>query len=119
MLNSKYDAWQMDNILQVPCIMKGVTCSATERKAIMEYGSDFMTEFAPVQSEKQNGAFITSCICHGCPWSDSQQMTIANMTAYQAFSHWYSDPAHAQSILIDTRGPNGDGAITNKQCSQW
>ena len=38
------------------------------------YGKDFLADFAPVSQgagQDKNGAFITSCICHGCPWNDS------------------------------------------------
>lgn len=27
-----------------------------------------MNQFNPVRSESNNGAMITSCICHGCNW---------------------------------------------------
>ena len=35
---------------------------------VVQYGKDFMAQFAPVQAEPKNGAMITSCICHGCNW---------------------------------------------------
>ena len=37
--------------------------------AVMSYGSDFLEALQPViDSAPKNGAFITSCVCHGCPW---------------------------------------------------
>ena len=48
MLNSKYDQWQMDNILQVECIREKKSCSVAEKKAILAYGESFLSDFEPV-----------------------------------------------------------------------
>merc|ERR1719267_70213 len=60
--NSKYDAWQLGNEFQSKWTTKA------EQDGVIHYGTDFMRQFEPVTKATKNGAFITSCICHGCPW---------------------------------------------------
>merc|ERR1719277_2969390 len=57
MFNSKYDFWQLLNILQTHWETK------EEQDAVLRYGEDFLEQFRPVQAEPRNGAMITSCIC--------------------------------------------------------
>jgi hypothetical protein len=46
-------------------------CNDAEQAAVVQYGSDFLEALKPViESAPKNGAFITSCVCHGCPWSE-------------------------------------------------
>jgi hypothetical protein len=40
-----------------------------EHAAVLQYGEDFLAQFEPVTTKGVNGAMITSCICHGCPWA--------------------------------------------------
>lgn len=131
MLNSRFDAWQMENILQSPCEphKQGHTCTATEAKAVVQYGADFLTEFAPVPASHggQNGAFITSCICHGCPWGPD--LVLDGLNTYAAFAKWYAmstqatgelmndDDSKNAHVYIDHRGPNADGTLKNSKCS--
>lgn len=111
MFNSKYDAWQLGNEFQ----SKWTT--PAEQQGVLQYGKDFMTQFAPVQQEPKNGAMITSCICHGCPWST---LVLNNMTSYQHYGRWYNGlTTGAGSIHIDTRTPNGGGAITDPKCAKF
>ena len=56
--NSKYDAWQLGNELETKWTTK------PEQDAVVQYGKDFLAQFNPIKSEPQNGAMITSCICH-------------------------------------------------------
>lgn len=90
----------------------------------MQYGADFLTQFAPVRTSNQgrNGAFITSCICHGCPFSlDSMRLSNAhahNRSAYQAFSVWYNTTfvlggwsGGNPHVFVDTRMPDGGGEL--------
>jgi hypothetical protein len=108
MFNSKFDSWQLANILQTPWTTKA------EQAAVIAYGADFMQQFQPVAAEQRNGAFITSCICHGCPWST---LALNGLTSLQHYAHWHAGTiVHPQSIAVDQRGPNGDGAITDKLC---
>ena len=57
--------------VQVPCLVGEAShkaCSTKEQAAILQYGIDFLAALLPViASAPKNGAFITSCVCHGCP----------------------------------------------------
>ena len=110
--NGKYDAWQLGNEFQ-----SGWTTKA-EQLGVLQYGKDFMAQFAAVQSQSKNGAFITSCICHGCYFP---ALKLHNKTAYQHYADWYyGKTTGAGSIHIDTRTPNGDNTITDMgRCSKW
>lgn len=111
MFNSKYDSWQLGNELQTKWDTK------EEQDAVIQYGEDFMEQFKPVQSESQNGAMITSCICHGCPWA---QLELEGKTSYQHYADWYyGKTSGSAAIHIDTRHPNGDGSMTYSQCSAF
>ena len=48
------------------------TWDAAQAFAVIEYGMDFLDQFRSVlERDNENGAFITSCICHGgCNWLD-------------------------------------------------
>jgi len=108
MFNSKFDYWQLANILQFHW-REGRPWTEKEKAAVIRYGSDFLEQFAPVQSESKNGAMITSCICHGCPWPE---LKVEGTRAYQLYSDWYyGKTSGAAAIHIDSRGPNGDGAL--------
>ena len=83
MFNSRFDLWQLQNIEQVPCMQDKVhDCNDSERAAITQYGTDFLSQFAIMPTLKGNGAFITSCICHGCPWSDVTLSNHVSLTLY-------------------------------------
>jgi hypothetical protein len=112
MFNSKYDAWQLANELQTQWKTKD------EQNAVLQYGKDFMTQFAPVETEDKNGAMITSCICHGCPWP---ALVLDGKTSYQHYADWYYGKTSGKAAIhIDSRGPNGDGALSKqKQCSAF
>lgn len=108
MFNSKYDAWQLGNIL--------MTNWQTEdtRAAVIRYGEDFVEQVMPVQSETQNGAVITSCVCHGCPWS---QLLFEGKTGFQHYADWYNGRTNGSTAFhLDTRGPNGGGSLDFKEC---
>ena len=57
-----------NNLLASPTCPKpfanGFDCDAGQKQVIVQYGVDFLAALAPVLSQPQNGAFITSCICH-------------------------------------------------------
>jgi hypothetical protein len=93
--NSKFDAWQMGEILQIGCLCKQnasapstschwakANCDSAKAAAIVQYGADFLHDLQPVVQESHNGAFITSCICHGCAWAD---LSVAKKTAYSYY----------------------------------
>lgn len=86
----------------------GENCNASQRDAILSYGDAFLSALAPVLHEPQNGAFITSCICHACDWA---QLSLGG-SALGHFSDWYHGrTSGAGAIAVDTRGPNGDGDL--------
>ena len=109
--NSKYDAWQLANELQTDWT------TDAERAAVLQYGTDFLDAFAPVRSNAKNGAMITSCICHGCPWPE---LTLENRTSYQHYAAWAEgSDVGAAAIHIDSRQPNGGGKITSSSCKPF
>eukprot|EP00927_Polykrikos_kofoidii_P041022 TRINITY_DN3495_c0_g1_i1.p1 TRINITY_DN3495_c0_g1~~TRINITY_DN3495_c0_g1_i1.p1 ORF type:complete len:442 (-),score=35.85 TRINITY_DN3495_c0_g1_i1:169-1386(-) len=111
MFNSKYDAWQLNNELQTKW-----TTPAT-RQAVLDYGDDFMTQFEPVRAEPRNGAFITSCICHGCPWT---RLTWDGGTAYEHYADWYHGKTlWPATVHVDARLPNGNGSLSDPSCEPF
>jgi len=116
MFNSKYDAWQLGNEFQSNWVTK------EEQQGVLQYGEDFMTQLAPVyeNGETKNGGMITTCICHGCPWT---ALTLDNKTSYQHYADWfYGKTTGAASMHIDTRLPNGDGTLAGgafRQCAAF
>ena len=63
MQQSKFDYWQLTNILALPS--RPFHPNATQQQAVLQYSRDFMAQLAPVLHDpRQNGGFITSCICH-------------------------------------------------------
>ena len=85
-------------------------CDIAQQKAIAQYGHDFLADLTPVLAMPANGAFITSCICHGC---DFNNLGWAGKNARQhyMYSDWYNGRVRGKKT-VDTRGPNGDGALT-------
>ncbi len=113
--NSKFDAWQLANELQTGWK------NTNEQAAVKQYGLDFLKDFTPVTSHTKNGAFITSCICHGCPWN-AQTLNFNNLSPWQAYADWYTDKTNgAEAIHIDPRMPNGGGStnIDPKYCAAY
>lgn len=119
--NSKYDAWQMGSILQIGCLCRQnatspttscknrqANCNRAKSAAIKQYGKDFLADLHPVVQESHNGAFITSCICHGCDWAD---LSVDKKTSYSYYADWYYGKGSGANVTVDTRGPNGDGAL--------
>ena len=87
----------------------GVNCNSSQRASVLEYGVAFMSALAPVLQEPRNGAFITSCICHGCDWGS---LALRGKSAHAHFSNWYyGRTVGAGASAVDARGPNGDGAM--------
>ena len=118
--NSRFDSWQLNNELQVPCMLDNkYPCPPAEQRAIEAYGNTFLDQLnvtmagaaTAALASPQNGGFITSCVCHGCPW-ESPTLALGNRTPYSAFAAWYSGATSgAASWELDRRGPNGDGAV--------
>merc|ERR1712110_1396102 len=92
-----------------------------EQQGVLQYGKDFMKQLAPVYAQgTKNGGMITSCICHGCPWTS---LKLEGKSSYQHYADWfYGKTRGAASMHIDTRSPNGDGTLAGeplKQCSAF
>lgn len=105
----QYDAWQLGNIFQSDWQTKA------EQAGVLQYGKDFLTQLAPVYlrssgNKSSNGGMITSCICHGCPWSD---LVIDGKNTFQHYFDWSMGRTEGgiASMHIDTRLPNGGGAL--------
>lgn len=110
MFNSKYDVWQMKNILKLPCYQFNTPCSSGEQKEVMSYGIDFMKQFEPVREE--HGAAISTCICHVCRWDTLTMSAESNMTAIDHYIAWFNGKTSGTgSIHVDKRTPNGDGTL--------
>jgi len=91
--------------------------TAAEQKAVLQYGEDFLAQFEPLKANPKNGAMITSCICHGCPWTE---LALEGKTTYEHYAAWASGKdTGAAAFHIDPRTPNGDGNITYSQCSKF
>lgn len=104
MFNSKYDFWQLKSEL----LLKEWHTKA-EQDAVLKYGEDFLEQFLSVESQQQNGAMITSCICHSCSWI---RFVLGGKNSYQHYADWYYGKANGSAAIhIDTRGPNGDGTM--------
>jgi hypothetical protein len=115
MFNSKYDSWQLANELQTSW-----SGNKAAQAAVLQYGQDFLVDFKPVSASTKNGAFITSCICHGCPWSVDAEtngtLAFNGVSPWKAYANWYNDvETGAKAIHIDPRLPNGGGDIHNIQ----
>jgi len=76
-IQSRFDQFQLGpGIAGVPCLVGQAfappyrtdpahTCNTTERQYIVQYGADFMAQFAPVLNSTVHGCFLVSCIQHG------------------------------------------------------
>jgi len=119
-VNSKFDAWQVSNILSPPCYKgfqdppweRPFECDAEAQTAIEQYGKSFIKEFQPFKNKPQNGGFITSCIEHG---SALMHINVNGTTLRDAYSAWYSGQTTSEtSWTIDPSskpmrvGSNGD-----------
>jgi hypothetical protein len=110
--NSRFDAWQLANILQISS-----WSTAAEQHAVVKYGASFLQQFAPLQAVERHGGFITTCICHACHWST---LVLQGKTAFEHYAAWYQGKTTgAASMHVDTRMPNGNGTITDSQCSKF
>ena len=110
MFNSRFDEWQLLNELQTGSSRQQMAPTPALKTGILGYGKSFMTQVAPVGGAgSANGGFITTCICHGCPWAD---LVLQNKTADQHSPTWfYGIGKGVDAIHIDTRPPNGGGTF--------
>ena len=89
---------------------------------MIQYGKDFMAQLVPVTAPgRENGGMITSCICHGCPWSD---LLLEGKSTEEHYFDWFTGrtTGGAGSMHVDSRLPNGGGALTGPKfamCRQF
>lgn len=115
MLNSRFDEFQLGAILQ---LMNWTTTE--QRDAVGSFGESFLSQVAPFLAHKRNGAFITTCICHGCDWTD---LEMDGKTSYAHYAAWMENLRNGsitadEHVHIDRRPPDGGGALVAK-CSSW
>ena len=108
-LNSKYDWWQAAFNLKLPCYLgsgpRGAGCTAPEQAALGKFGRSLMhtAEAVVMTAGSRNGAFITSCVCHLCPW---RTLVLHNRSGREHYYRWLrGETAGADSIHIDQRPP--------------
>lgn len=107
--NSRFDAWQLANINQAGWK------TAPEQAAVFQYGADFLSAWsAVVPRSGLNGAFITTCICHGCNWTS---FVLDGKNAYGHYAAWVHGVTKGnESLHVDMRSPNGGGAMSDLHC---
>lgn len=89
--------------------------------AVLRYGQDFLAQFKVVRGSTKHGAFITSCVCHGCNWP---ALALDHMSSYQHFANWFygRTAGGTDSVHIDPRLPNGNNTLTGPdfvRCNRW
>ena len=116
--NSRFDAWQLANVLQID----GWGTKA-KQDAVVQYGADFLASFqtAVVEAHGHNnshGAFISTCICHACPFPT---LELGGKTSFEHYTSWYvgATAGGADSMHIDTRPPNGGGTLKDNLCAAF
>jgi hypothetical protein len=112
MFNSRFDAWQLANINQAGW------STPTEKAAVLQYGTDFMSEWYPVvPSSGRNGAIITTCICHACNWTSFE---LEGKNSYGHYADWMLGATEGNASLhIDMRPPNGGGVMAGPHCAAF
>mmetsp|Transcript_2977 Transcript_2977/g.7079 ORF Transcript_2977/g.7079 Transcript_2977/m.7079 type:complete len:419 (-) Transcript_2977:180-1436(-) len=116
MFNSKYDAWQLGNEFQSRWDTKA------EQDGVLQYGKDFMAQLDYLAGSEwlKNGAMITSCICHGCPWSD---LVLEGKSTFDHYFDWMEGRVTGKMAMhVDPRLPNGNGTLigpTFAMCSKF
>eukprot|EP01043_Picozoa_sp_COSAG02_P009144 COSAG02_NODE_306_length_25175_cov_76.540118_5_plen_166_part_00 len=112
MFNSRFDAWQLANINQAGW------STLPEQQAVLQYGTDFLVQWqrvVPVNG--RNGAFITTCICHGCNWTSFVQ---EEKNSYAHYADWVHGVTNGNASLhVDMRPPNRGGAIADPHCATF
>jgi hypothetical protein len=112
MFNSRFDAWQLANINQAGWKTQ------PEQQAVLQYGADFLADWQPVVPKSgRNGAFITTCICHGCNWTS---FVLDGKNPYAHYADWVKGAAKGTAALhVDMRSPNGDGVMAGPHCAAF
>jgi len=115
-LNSKYDSWQLDNVLDLSCIPWDGTpsnCSPQNVQAFLDFGNTTQNTIISMFNATKDGMWVDSCIQH-CQCLDNGSVlawvniTIDSTTPVQAFYNWLTT---GKSAYMDTT-PYGN----NKSC---
>ena len=110
--NSRFDAFQLSTILKVwPGLSPYNFSNQKGRTAVLEYGDAFVKSLRKnvLDGKPLNGAFITTCICHGCPW---ENLHVNGTYTWKAYNDWFKGlTLGEESVWIDERGPNGGGEV--------
>eukprot|EP01044_Picomonas_judraskeda_P001472 COSAG03_NODE_89_length_13462_cov_21.049764_9_plen_135_part_00 len=85
---------------------------------VLQYGVDFLDQWDQVvPTSGRNGAFITTCICHGCNWTAFVQQ---GKNSYAHYADWTHGVTRGNASLhVDMRPPNGGGAIADPHCASF
>jgi len=113
--NSKFDQFQLGAILQVPPANWSGESPGGGREAVIKFGASFLRELAPVL-KPQNGAFITTCICHGCSW---YALTLENKTALEHYVDWSQGRTTGKDAKHLDPSLSPDGVGNAFKCSPW
>jgi hypothetical protein len=121
-LNSKFDRWQLENILQTNW------ADLEAQRSVLQYGVDFVRALAPLTASptSPHGGVICSCICHGCPWASMNFTNAAAKgvlkTSTEAFTDWWYGKTKGgiDSLFIDPNVlPNGGGRFNASASPAW
>lgn len=100
LISSKYDTWQLQNVLQI-----WPASSDRELEAVLQYGNAFLSDLQPALNSTRNGVVITSCVCHGCWWD---RLLVEGKHAEEWYFLWLNGTTTGiESIHIDPESPNG------------
>ena len=124
MLNSRFDSWQLGNILQTNWVDAD---ELQKQRAVLQYGVDFVRSLAPLTASptSPHGGLICTCICHGCPWPSMNFTNAAangvQKSSSQAFADWWygRTKGGADSLYIDPRTPNANGLYNASISKDW
>eukprot|EP00052_Salpingoeca_macrocollata_P010929 m.84387 g.84387 ORF g.84387 m.84387 type:complete len:428 (-) comp17792_c0_seq1:117-1400(-) len=128
-MNSAYDAYQVQNILDIGCVPDSGSCSASQQTALQSYRAAFVEAVASVyQNRTQNGVYVDSCYVHEqnvdycytqsvpncvgwmplCPgslkWHYHTQVNVTGsgaLTPQQAFGDYYLRRSPAHRVVVD------------------
>jgi hypothetical protein len=104
-LNSMYDTWQLQNILQIKCIPP--KCTPQEMEHLEKFFEEFKSAAQPIMSSSTNGAFLDSCFKHCQSLSDASWngIKVGGQTAAETFGNWYYQRTAGKGKEIDCAYP--------------
>ena len=87
-LNSEYDTWQLESILQIGC--RPPNCSESQMQLIAHWRTTFLQALQPAIQSTTNGLFTDACLHHCQSMSDQSwsKIMVKNQTAHDTFVAW-------------------------------